>query len=301
MFDDRLGRLEQLLRIDPGDLDAWRRLARLVARTARVPDFVEARRHGPQLLRLWAASPHDRHLHGLVLGGLGLELVSHPQGPAGADWEDMDADGGDHRYDPLTGLPLRVRLAGGGPELVLIPGGVVTATDRRAWESGGVPRRVEVETFWMGRELLRRGPGAAPATGADPLAALTWGQAAALAARWGARLPREVEWLRAALAGRPPPVTAREQRDLLQPVSPLGMEGAAGPLREWSADAGPPQVDRWLGREPPEAAATRPRVCLGPGPHLPRGRSPRDWHYSLEAPGARHPDLGLRLARDLVP
>lgn len=220
MFDRRLRALEGELTRRPGNLEAWREVADLVRRTGQLPAWVEASRDLPALHELWAAEPGERDLHTLVLGTAGLELVREKPADPGRAWGEAGrlGEAADHYYDAVSGLPLRVRVAGTHLELALVPEGTVAHTDRRAWERGGAAAEVAVPALWLGVYPVRVSEYAV-ARGLDrelappqqwedqrarpgrPVVFVDWAEAARCAAAFGGRLPREPEWKHAALGG----------------------------------------------------------------------------------------------------
>ena len=168
-------------------------------------------------------------------------------------------------FDHETGLPKRVRVAGIGIEMVLIPGGEIDIGSNTL-KSAFPVHTVRVEPFYLAKYELTRGQWnqSTSETYRDrqgdrlPASNISWddGQAAlkklnASVAGSGFRLPTEIEWEYAARAGLPfdPSTILRMAwfREGVDPVGPhevgthdanaWGLHDMLGNVWEWCSDA----------------------------------------------------------------
>lgn len=183
----------------PADPDAWEALARAVVRSARLPaGLVRGLHLAPLLRRVATRGPGDGFLP-LLLHLLDLRLAPEDE-PLGAAWDASRRPrlAGGSRFDPETGLPLRVARRRGGVVMTLVGGGPRFPTGDgepfyidRAWVPGTEIARFAAEAGR--RDYGRAYDGSANGT-AEP------DFAAAYAASQGARLVRAAEFA-AACAG----------------------------------------------------------------------------------------------------
>lgn len=309
-------RLEGELTRRPGSLDAWADLGRLMRRTGRRPPFLGPAQL-PALRRAWAALRPDRALAGLLLEGLGLWAA-----PGAA-------------VDPASGLPRQVLRVRDGRVLALVPAGTFWRGADRGRSEEGPAQRVALSDVYLDVDPLPVSAFGAylAATRAPvpwyweqqrswpdrPVVWVTWDEAAAYA-RWaGGRLPTEAEWERACRgdhgedpawgyrrparrrvgAGAAASHWGRALADLLavEPeVGPFGVRDLGGRLREWCADAFSARAYGGVSPRDPFVEAGAERVVRG-------GRATRRFQGVVRGstrgarePGARHLDLGFRVA-----
>jgi len=232
-------------------------------------------------------------------------------------------------FDPASGLPLKVRVAGMPIEMVLIPAGDADLGDERT----GPMHTVRVDPFYLARteltqrawtEVLPENPSVHQ--GADlPVNNVSWHDAR----KWigllngrvlggGFRLPTEAEWEYAARSGngtgplaerawfreRTPAGEGFKELDAYAPqavgklrADARGVYDLTGNVWEWCSSLLRPYPYRAHdGRESPEAAGLR--VLRGGGyADSPQFLTPAMRHG--ERPGRRLPFNGFRLARSV--
>ncbi len=306
-------RLDQLTR-------QWAEASRHLSEGERLVKREQWEQARVELRAAQAGNPYDRHAAAL------LKVCERRLAPALLGFDDAGSG-----WDPSTGLPRRVRVAGLDLDMVLVPGG-----DQDIGSAGfraALPvHTVHLEPFYLGRcevtqaqwnSLMGMNPSAHqgaeyPDAGSMPVEQVSWEDAQAFIAKLnervpgkGFRLPAEAEWEFAARAGGPPspenlarlawfdgrtPAGAPHPAGTRQ-ASALGLFDLYGNVWEWCSSLyAPYPYDAGDGRESLSA----------PGLRVLRGGGYADTEFLLD-PGARHGERpqrrlkwnGLRIARDI--
>jgi len=223
-------------------------------------------------------------------------------------------------FDPQTGLPRQVRVAGWGIPMVLVPGGEFEMGSER-FTSAKPVHTVRVEPFYLGqyeltqaewKSVMGSNPSAHqgpkyPESDRMPVEQVSWEDCQSLLRKLnegvpGAdfRLPTEAEWEYAARAGGGTGEGA--QWSAPRPVGKgqpnrLGLFDLLGNVWEWSSS---------LYRPYPYVASDGREEVDAPGLRVLRGGGYVEWAAWLD-PGARHSERpnrrlgsnGMRLARSI--
>ena len=226
------------------------------------------------------------------------------------------------QFDPATGLARKVRVAGLGIAMVLVPGGEFEMGSERFRDSKPV-HTVRTRPFYLGefevtqaewQSIMGSNPSAFqgekfPDADKMPVEQVSWEDAQAFLKRLnekvdggGFRLPSEAEWERAARTGGAEPEPAAPSQKSPRPVGQgrvdnLGLHDMLGNVWEWCSSLSRPYpFDATDGRE----SVSEPglRILRGGGFGDPADLlNPALRH--AERPNRRQPWNGLRLARDV--
>lgn len=216
---ERLDRIRKDLAENPQSTISWLELGRMVDKGAPLPDFLDPETHLDHLFKILREHPEDRTPSRLILGLLGLELVTRRSKHVGSWWRQGNRleKATNHWFDGQTGLPVEARRAADGAVMVLvpegpyirgpnpssIPGGKVAAEDR-VEVAGFYIDKVPVTVERFGRFLDETGHPPPPMYVRQrdqpyhPVVGVSHRDVTAYAAWAGARLPVEDEWEKAA-------------------------------------------------------------------------------------------------------